>query len=453
MSVEKNSAEHGCPNSSNAPTVEEQEVRDALETLRALEDRLAEVLEDGKLSEGALISEYHLPMIEAALDAGEVSRADALIERVREEHVPKADMAKWWAVLWGAHWVNDRLDDAEEGANRAVAWAREAGDAVLESQSYCRLGQVCQFRGDYDAAADWAMKALTIEKELGRDNEVLTIHQLLGVISHERGDLNGAERWTLKALALSEKTGHAKEGVVAQTHLSWVAQERGDLDDAERMLMLALADSEKLDDASITAPICRRLGLLAEERDDLDAADRWRRREVACYEEVGDLLELASTCADVIVLAGKRGDMETAGSFYDKVDGVSTWQGRRDMLAHLCQIVLWVAGECEDLDAIEKWGRKMLSLGKECGETEIVANAYYALGNVALERENNVRAVRMLGEAIVRYGRVENEDMCDRCMDLMWESWEYLTDQECSEMSKVLVMIGMSPGEMGWMSE
>ncbi|MEZ5444485.1 MAG: SagB family peptide dehydrogenase [Gammaproteobacteria bacterium] len=100
-----------------------------------------------------------------------------------------------------------RLEDAATAQERALAYAREAGDRHSQAVDLGHLAALALGRGQLDEARRLCLGALAVMQGLGNPAMEAALHHRLGAIAQARGDTEGAERHYLDAARLRMRHG------------------------------------------------------------------------------------------------------------------------------------------------------------------------------------------------------------------------------------------------------
>jgi tetratricopeptide (TPR) repeat protein len=173
--------------------------------------------------------------------------------------------------------------DARAEAESSIALARRAGDPLAEADGFRVLGQVLQYRGQYDSALValragedlyrrarnrsalanslvWQAQALGGEGRFGEWREVMrrtlaegeaahnpgavaTAYRGLGSLAIMVGDFAAAADYLRKSAAISRETGDSSGVATTRGFLLYVALAAGDTAEGKRLAQLALAQA------------------------------------------------------------------------------------------------------------------------------------------------------------------------------------------------------------------
>ena len=184
---------------------------EATKTLAALEAELGRALAEGEQSQVTLARRFYLPMIEAALDTGNLSRAYLLLRQVNEDDLPDADLPRWCGAAFLTSFRSYRLDEAERAMRGLLDWAeRHASDVHMAFAAYA-LGMIAAQRGEYESAEEWYRKDIEIEERLGNESGAATTYRQLGVVARKRREFEAAGNWFRKGIEIQERLGNELE--------------------------------------------------------------------------------------------------------------------------------------------------------------------------------------------------------------------------------------------------
>jgi len=117
-----------------------------------------------------------------------------------------------------------RLEDATTAQERALAFAREAGDRHGEAVDLGHLAALALARGRLDAARRLCLDALAAMQELGDPAMEAALHHQLGAIAQAKSDTEGAERHYLDAARLRMR--HGMHGAAADSLAALAAHQQ-----------------------------------------------------------------------------------------------------------------------------------------------------------------------------------------------------------------------------------
>lgn len=215
-----------------------------------------------------------LALANARHHIGDSARIESY-EHARRQALELGDSALALAIserLVFAYVDEERLEDAEQLAESAIAEARGTQAGRLEAWLRLHLSRIARRRAEYEAALTQLQRAhglfRTVRDARG-EAEVLT---QLGLISEMRGQAAEATSSYLRAAQLLEELDERRDGAIMQINLARIAHASGELDAAESRYREARLQLQRLGDGHSAATCDGGLGLIATERGDRTAA-------------------------------------------------------------------------------------------------------------------------------------------------------------------------------------
>jgi CHAT domain-containing protein/tetratricopeptide (TPR) repeat protein len=207
-----------------------------------------------------------------------------------------------------------RAGPASAAADSAVSFARRAADRRLEADAYRIIGQVLQYRSQFDSALvplrrsesaylaahnrsalarsliwhaqvlgsrgrygemrDVARRALTEGEATHNPAAMSEAHRALGVLGEMLGDWPAASAHLRRAVAISAAIGDSSGGMTTSKYLADVALAAGDIVTAKRLAQTRLAWARSTDDANARYESYRLLANIAEREGDVSTV-KW----------------------------------------------------------------------------------------------------------------------------------------------------------------------------------
>ena len=231
------------------PEFRVQDVTSARRYLEELEQGLAEALhKDAETSTTLLLRRYYLPMMEAALRANQLERADTIGKNINPDDVPDADKPRWWQARCNTLIRLFRFDEARLEAEKYLLWAQQIQNVQEEGNASTALGETLRTAGKFTAALPYLRQAVQLcESVFGPDNPNVAIRiNYLGLVLWALGDLSGARTQFERALSIVEKayvTDHPNVTAIVN-NLGLLLHATGDLAGARTHLERALRIDE-----------------------------------------------------------------------------------------------------------------------------------------------------------------------------------------------------------------
>lgn len=266
---------------------------EARKRLEELERGLAEALaNDEEVRPTTMFRRYYLPMMEAALAANTLTRADAIRTIVNTNDVPEADKPQWWLAVCQILLRLYRLDEARTEAERYLAWAEQSRNTQAIGAACNALAEVLQTSGDVADARALLERALDIAEAVygPKHPNVAICANNLGTVLWDTGDFLRARACFERALTIDEEVYGSNHPYVAirLNNLGSVLHALGDFAGARTLYERALRISEEnggLNDPE-TAIRVNNLGLALQELGDLTSARQHFQQALAIMEEV-----------------------------------------------------------------------------------------------------------------------------------------------------------------------
>jgi class 3 adenylate cyclase/tetratricopeptide (TPR) repeat protein len=254
--------------------------------------------------------------------------------------------------------LHERMGDYPLASQHYAEAIRQAPDEALRSQVQLDLAWLALRQGDHDACLAVCSQVL---RNPDADAEAQGMaHSLRGVAYDRLGRWHEARRAHQEALAIRMRRRDRFGMASSLNNLGMTLTELGEWPLAERHYRRSLRLYDRIGEQSRGSAVRNNLGDLATRRGDLDVAERHHRQALEIREALGDRFGIgASRCALGWVLA-LRGDLDEGGRLIR--DGVDL------------------------LEAI--------------GERELLAEAYQALGRIALEARRYPEAEVKLTQAL-----------------------------------------------------
>lgn len=176
---------------------------------------------------------------------------------------------------------------AEELHLKAVTINEAIDFEVGLSTNYGNLTILNIHRGEWDQAADWAGKAYLIDKENDDENGVGHYHLLMGEIEAERGNLTKAEDHLQQASELYQECGDAEDMISVQGKTAVLYRQQGKLDEASEINERILMEAERMGHGDGIAAILEDLAQVRKAQGRTEEARDFWQKSLAMYEELG----------------------------------------------------------------------------------------------------------------------------------------------------------------------
>lgn len=216
------------------PEFRDQDVTLARHYLAELEQGLAKAMQEYEDdSPTLLLRRYYLPMMEAALKANQLERADAIGKNVNPDDVPDSDKPRWWQARYNTFIRLFRFDEARMEAERYLHWAQRNQNVQEEGNACIALGEILRITGNFTVARPYLEQALKIrEVVFGQDHpNVAIVANYLGLLLWALGELPEAQVHFERAITILERTYGPDHPEVSSVinNLAGVLRDLGDL--------------------------------------------------------------------------------------------------------------------------------------------------------------------------------------------------------------------------------
>jgi predicted ATPase len=236
---------------------------------------------------------------------GEIANLRAALELARETGRPNAQLAlvtrtgNYWYTrgLWreAQGWVEDGLQRVapDRSADRAKALASATVYALV--------------LGDFDVSGTYGNEALSIFRELGDDEGVGWLLNMLGARASELGDFDEAERLFRESRVFARKADDRPRLALATGNLGEIAARRGRYEEAVPLIEEALALARERGRDDLISAMLQQLAVCELELDRLHAAGTTTKEAMELASTTGDLESLTTLWPLVATLAARGG--------------------------------------------------------------------------------------------------------------------------------------------------
>jgi tetratricopeptide (TPR) repeat protein len=166
-------------------------------------------------------------------------------DALSHEDTPRIFQARVREYRGLCHWLLSNFDAAEEDYRSAL---ETSDDPEQIARARVRLGELADFRGDYNEAEQLYRQALTEGLAVGNVLVIGRARRGLGILSRKKGVTEDAIRHLTQALAAFRQTGEAREQARVLTSLGRTRHARGEYQYALSAHNEALTIFESLND-------------------------------------------------------------------------------------------------------------------------------------------------------------------------------------------------------------
>ena len=298
--------------------------------------------------------------------AGEWPAAERAYRELFDAARVRRRVAEMVRALLGVSYVQQRQSHwaaAEESAELGREMAARSGLTSGEARAINLLatGQYLQQR--WSEAEELYRTALRLAYEVGDDQLIGSTCQNLGVIANSTGRLSQARAYYLEAIGSTVRSGDRLTAAMAYNNLGMLCADQREWLEAQVYFDRGIEIAEQLQDASVLGSLyCNRAEPLMHVGDFGPALESLERAEAICA-PIGKQRTLSNVARFHGVLALLQGDVVGADS-------------------HL---------------------RRALSLAREAGQDEELAEALGELARLRWSQAHNAEAIELLAEAAQRF--------------------------------------------------
>ena len=188
--------------------------------------------------------------------------------------------------LAGAHFRQNRYQQAAGYLNDALELFQQIGDCTGQARVLHNLGLICHGQGRYADAIALHRQALDLYRETGDLAGEAHALGYLGISEERQGRYDEAARHHRQALTIAAKTGARDIECIALVNLGTVALRQGRYDEATGHLERALALCRDLGYREAEAESLTRIGDICLRQGQTDEAARHLREALALYREM-----------------------------------------------------------------------------------------------------------------------------------------------------------------------
>lgn len=215
-----------------------------------------------------------------------------------------------------AYRLMGRLDDARKAYQQAIAIAEEFDMPEEQAASLDGLGVVCQVQGQYEEAKEFHLKSLALNEAIGSDEgRTVNLANLARLHIHlEQWD--AAEQYARKALEIDTDAEDLNGIGFCQILLADIACGRQDFAGAEKILKQVQKIYERHGDAEDSLTLLSKLGYVYRRQNRLEEAEAMQTQVRAVCEAMGHADGLAATLDELAAIRVLQGNAEEARSFW-----------------------------------------------------------------------------------------------------------------------------------------
>ncbi len=227
-----------------------------------------------------------------------------------------------------------QYEQAGVAAQRALEYAKQAGDRISEAWSYLRWGTALNYHGDYRQAE----QILTLALQLARKDELAQIEALvqhqLGVNSFYRGDYASGRKQHEAAIHYYQQSGNLFQELRTYHSLAMLHFYTGDYSQAQAHYGRCLSAYQAIGDRPATALTLNNLGALSMQLGDYTSASHSFEAALTIRRQIGDRQMEGLILANLGLLMHLRNDQHQASAYCKQALEVSLEIEERDTEAY-----------------------------------------------------------------------------------------------------------------------
>ncbi len=284
------------------------------------------------------------------------------------------------------HLEQSDLEETAELGEACLELAETLGDDGARCEVTNSLGQVAEYRGEYDKAAEYYRQALEIADAVDDQSQVGTALHNLGVVAHRRGEYEQAREHLKRSLTIKEGDRFSEKAIL--NDLGLVAMNRGEYDEAREYYERSLDIASAIGDRRGEAIAVHNLGEIAQNRGEYDEAREYYERSLAIERDLGNQRGEAVSLEFLGQVALERGDDERARQCYEQCLSIGAGLDSKDLEAGGRHGLGVLAREHEEYDRANTHLHRALELREDCNERHNVVKSCLELARLALDRGN-----------------------------------------------------------------
>jgi predicted ATPase/DNA-binding SARP family transcriptional activator len=298
--------------------------------------------------------------------------------------------------LYNFYQIRSRYHEGEELLGQlldALQTIEKAADAQpptllvnLLVKTLSRRGALCQYLGEYEAAAQFLGQALAVASASGDHEEMAFAHKLLGQVAVWQGHKEEARAHLRSSLAICRESGDQRGLADALGQLANLFYATfGDYAEAKRLAGESLAISRELGRPDWIAYALDTLGFATFALGEYDASLAYYQEGLALFEEIGDQHGMALTLGGIGMvnwalggerLAEARQVFERSLAHCRKIGHQGQVSGRLGGLAR-------VANDQGEYQEALRYGKEGLAIARSLNSPVYIAHNLYCLTETA----------------------------------------------------------------------
>ncbi len=209
-------------------------------------------------------------------------------------------------------------DEACNLAEQALLIAQKLEIEIHHAKCYRIKGISYSYRGEYEKALDFSLKALAIYEDTNDKPGIFSALNSIGIIYGKSKDHSNALKYYLRSLAISEEIGDKKGSATTNNNIGNIYQDQGDFDKALKFAERSLQSFTELDDDLGIATSFNNIGIILKFKGDLTAAQEQFKRAYEIFYRIEYKTGLAASCNNLGELLTVQGEFKQARLYLDQ---------------------------------------------------------------------------------------------------------------------------------------
>ncbi|MEO1614965.1 MAG: tetratricopeptide repeat protein [Planctomycetota bacterium] len=266
-----------------------------------------------------------------------LEQAHQLIEQEDDDDGLDETLATTTQLLGAAYRMAGKLDLARETLSQAMNYFEALEDEVECADTLDELGVVEQIQGDYAAAEELHMKALSINESIGFDSGLSVNYGNLTMLNLHRKNYDRAAHWAYQAHEVDKNLKN--ENGIAYFHLLMgeIECHRGQFDQAHEHLSTCEKLYQSCGDAEDRVAVKGKLAFYYRLRGELEKASELNEEVLSAAEEMGFADGVAATLDELAHVRLSQGRHDEAKTTWSRSLEIYKELGSTKMIAEVSE--------------------------------------------------------------------------------------------------------------------
>ena len=287
-----------------------------------------------------------------------------------------------------------------EVSQKAIAFARKAGDAEREAQGYYEWGTALYRLGEMAEAQERMAEGLALAQAAGLPEQEAHLHFVLGFVLNAVSEFDKAEEQFQQALALYKRVGERSGEMSVYNSLAINASYVGDLDSAQAYFEKAIGMAREM---GRRMAICRHmsnLGQLSIYRGDYATALAYCEQALPIAYDIGHHDGVGILRGHMGVIASKWGQFEQARAYFGEALSISEDVGNAMLEAEMRNNFGLLYSLMGEYETALPYTQQAVEMSRSSGIRMLEGMALTAHGHVLLGLEEVAEAEKCYRAAV-----------------------------------------------------